>query len=222
LSIANGLTIGKFLEAQATLTLSTPAPVGGLPVTLTSNSGLLKLSTNGTDAGASSILINIPQGVSFATYWVYSLGSAGAATYSGAAPGYTSTGDDSVTLTPSGIVVFPLASTTMANGGSSSFGVSTAQLSVDGLNTPQSQQNLAGNLSLTVALTNSNPTIGKLNGSASATVNIAIAPGTSVTNVSFTPTASGSTTVSVTQPPGWSTPANFPTGSSTQIGFLVF
>jgi hypothetical protein len=109
----------------------------------------------------------------------------------------------------------------MALGGSSSFVVSTAQLSTDGLNTPVNPQNLAGNVALNVTLSNGSPTIGKLNGSASATVTVTIAPGTTGTNVSFTSTASGSTTVSVTEPAGWSIPANFPTSSSTQIAFLV-
>jgi hypothetical protein len=110
----------------------------------------------------------------------------------------------------------------MTLGSGATFTVSTAQLSTDGLNTPVAPQYLAGNVSLNVSLTNSNPAIGTLNGSSNSTVTVTIAPGTTGTNVSFTSTATGSTLVSVTQPSGYTTPANFPTASSTQIAFLVF
>jgi hypothetical protein len=220
---ANGLTIGNFLEAQGTVYLSAPAPSGGLAIRLTSNSSLLELALNANAPGANSIVVNVPQNVSVGTYYVYALGSSGTATYSASAPGYVSSGDDTVTLAPSGIVVYPLASTTMGVGGSSTFALYTAQLSTDGMNWPMSPQSLAGAATLNVLLTNSNHVVGILNGSSNATPQIPIAPGTSGATVTFTAVASGSTTVSVTQPAGWTAAGSYSNGnSSQQLGFLVF
>jgi hypothetical protein len=213
----NGLVIGNFLEGQATLTLSAPAPSGGLAVTLTSNSSLLRLSKNATDAGAASIVVIVPQGATAATYYVYSQGSTGTATYSASAPGYASTGDDTVTFAPSGIVLYPKDSSSLSVGGTSGFYVYTAQLSTDGSNSPVTPQSLAGSATLNVSLTNSNPAAGTLNGSSAGTVSIAISPGTNNSIVTFAATASGSSTISVTQPNGWTLPS-----ALQQLGFLVF
>ena len=107
-----GITVGQFLEDSSQLILPVPAPAGGLQVTLQSNSPLLKLALNATDAPASSIVINMTASQSVANYYVIGLGSSGTPTFTATAPGY-SPGNGSITLQPSGIVVIGPSSATM-------------------------------------------------------------------------------------------------------------
>jgi hypothetical protein len=202
LSINNGATVGQHLENQNVLLLSTPAPSGGLQVTLSvaqSSIGLLQLAVNPTDAGSNSIMLNLPAGGFSATYYVYALASSGTATYSASATGYGS-GTDTVILAPSGIVITGPSSVSLS-GGSQALAVYTALLSTDGTNTPQNPQSLAGQTPLTVKIGNSNPAAGTLPSSAN------IAPGTDSSQITFTPASQpASTTISVTQPTGYAMP----------------
>jgi len=209
LSIANGLTIGQFLEDTGSVILSAAAPSGGVTVTLTVNSSLLKLAVNPSDPGSNSITLNIPGGGQSASYWVFGLGSSGSPTYSATAPGYGS-GTDTVTLAPSGIAIIG-PTTASVSAGPTQLTVLTAQLSTDGQNTPLAQQALAGNTPLTVTLTNTNPSAGTVPAS------VSIAGGTGSSLVAFTPVGAGMVTkVSVNQPTGFTLPS-----SNTQLGISV-
>ena len=206
LRIDSGNTIGNKLErAGIIILLGATAPTGGLPVTLTVTSGLLSLSTTGTDAGSSSIQVTVPEGQSSATYYMYALNSTGTATVQATAPGY-GTANGTETLTPSGIViqgpggqfgnVFPF--NTPLSAGDQPLSVSTAQLDSSG-NFVQVQP-LAGTASLTVSLTNSTPATGTVPATAT------IAPGDAANGtaiVQFHPLKTGSTTIGVNQPSGY-------------------
>ncbi|HLH16921.1 MAG TPA: putative Ig domain-containing protein [Bryobacteraceae bacterium] len=223
LSCNNALTIGYRLEAPGNCLLSSPAPAGGATITLTSNSPQLQLAVNPTDPGSNSIQITVPAGTQVGSYWVYSLGSSGTATYSANSPNYVGF-TDTVTLAPSGIVILPNGPTTVSlSGGSASFSVFTAQLSTDGKNTPATPQALAGNAALSVTLANGTPSVGTLNGQSGANVTVSVAAGASSANVTFGPTATGSTTISVpSQPAGFTIPGNYSSGgSSTQFTYTV-
>jgi hypothetical protein len=204
LVIDSGVDIGKNLQATGTLLLGQPAPAGGLPVTLTSNSGQLRLSTSPTAAGSSSITITVPAGQSNANYYLQGLADSGSPTYTATAPGYNSrTG--TVFLAPSGVIIdgpngsFPFSAP--VGGGNRPLIVSTALLNA-GLGFVSTQP-LAGGLSLPVLLGNSNTTAGTV------TSPVTIAGGSDSATSQFTPVATGSATISVNPPPaGYSLPSS--------------
>jgi hypothetical protein len=202
LNIGNAATVGVYLENQNFLSLSSPAPAGGLQVTLTVTPGstsLMQLAVNPTDSGSSSVVVTVPSGGTSAVYYVYGLASSGTAVYSASASGYA-TVTDTVTLAPSGIVITGPLSVSLA-GGPQSMIVYTNLLSNDGTNTPLYAQNLAGQTPLKVAIGNSNNQAGTVASS------VTISPGTNSSPLTFTPASQpATTTISVTQPAGYTTP----------------
>ncbi|HTS65855.1 MAG TPA: hypothetical protein VMH28_27725, partial [Candidatus Acidoferrales bacterium] len=108
-----------------------------------------------------------------------------------------------ITLVPSGVVIQGPGSVTRP--GTLTLTIYTAQLSGDGLNTPVIPEALAGGGSLIVSLHNSDPTIGSVSSS------VIISPGTNNSTTLFVPLAAGSTTVSLDQPTGWTTPSQLTT-----------
>jgi hypothetical protein len=209
LSINNFLTVGQHLEANGSVNLSSAAPAGGLPVTLSvaaASVGKLQLAVNPTDAGSNTITVTVPQGQFNASYWVYALASSGTATYTATAPGYVSGPPDTVSFAPSAIILVGGGlggESVSSSAGPQTLTVITNVLTADGQNTPQSgsAQPLAGNVPLTVMLANSNGAAGTLS---AASVNIA--PGATSNTVTFTPKATGNATISITEPAGWTTP----------------
>ena len=92
--------------------------------------------------------------------------------------------------------------TALANG-NQAFIVATGQLDANG-NFVQIQP-LAGTASLSITLINSNPSVGTVPGT------VTIAPGNTANgtaNVTFHPVTTGTTSISVTQPSGYSTPTD--------------
>jgi hypothetical protein len=206
LILNNQITVAQYGEVQGVVLLSSPAGAGGVPVTLTSNSSSLKLAINATDAGTNQIVVTIPQNSNSATFWAYGEGSSGTATYTGTANGYASA-NDTVSLTPSGIFVagpqgvLGAGSVNLA-GGAVNMSVNLVQLSTDGLNTPVAVIPLAGNVGLAVPISSSNTGIGTVPASGTATIPAGQSSGT----FTFTPKATGTTNVVVTQPsasPNW-------------------
>jgi hypothetical protein len=226
LAIGNFLSVGKFLEAQANVFLSSVAPAGGVTVTLAvdpASIGHLQLAVNPTDAGSNNITVSIAAGQSIGSYWIYGLASSGTATYTASAPGYGS-GGDTTFLAPSGIIIIgpggvPGSTFVSPNAGPQTLTVITDQLTTDGNNTPQPggfEQPLAGNVPLSVLLSNNNPGAGTLSSSS-----VTIAPGSFTGTVTFTPAATGSATISVTQPAGWTVPGLFGTTDLTSFLFKI-
>jgi hypothetical protein len=216
MNITDGITIGQNLQEAGTIILGAPAPAAGLSVVLTAdNSGLLQLAANPTDPGSKSITINVPGGTYIVNFYLYAVGSSGTAGYSVSAPGYNPASATAISFVPSGIVIFGPGNCISCNvslaGGAQQMTIYTAQLTGDGLNTPVEPEALAGGVSLTVALQNSNANAGSVPGS------VIISPNTSSTQVLFTPKQSGlSTTVSIVNPTGWTLPSMW-----TQVVFTV-
>ena len=206
LVVCGGLPVAKFLQETCTLILPVPAGAGGVHVVLQSDSALLNLSTSPTAAGSASIALDIAAGANQATYYLQSLGDTGSANYHASAPGYAD-GLGSVDLVPSGIVILGSGVVNLSSGGQT-MQIFTARL--DATNAPINPQALAGGAALTVTLHSSDPTVGSLPGT------VQIAPGTPSSNVTFTPHAVGTTTLSVDQPAGWTLPT-----ALTTLGVVV-
>jgi hypothetical protein len=207
ISVTDGITIGQKLQALGTAILGQPAPAGGLQLTLTSsNPAALLLSASQNVAGSASITVTVPTGQVTVNYYLQSLGNSSTVSYSASATGYVPrTGN--VQLVPSGIVIAgPLglglgfASVSLAAGGTTPLSISTVQLdpatdSIVGV------QPLAGGQSISVSLTNSTPGVGTV------VSPVTLTGGNDTVTSSFNPLSLGSTTVSVNQPPGFTTPA---------------
>jgi hypothetical protein len=205
LSLTNGHTIGRNLQASGIVLLGQPAPAGGVPVQMVSNSGQLLLASSPTAAGASSITITIPAGESSALYYLQALGDSGTATYTASAPGY-SPRTGTMTMAPSGVIIagplgfgFPMP--TNLNAGPQQVSLFTARLGPN--NAPVEAQALAGGLSLSVQLTNSNPAVGTV--VSPATIAGGFGTEGNPAQTPFTPLAVGQTVLSVLTPPGYGT-----------------
>jgi len=200
--ITGDVVVGNNLQIEATLILPPGDTSQPVQVTLQSSSPLLKLSATPTAAGSSSITVTVPAGQRTATYYIQAFGSTGSATYTGMAAGYAPP-TATVYFAPSGVVIFGY-STVSLTGGAKTFTLYPVYLDAT-TGAPIDSQMLAGGLSLTVPLTSSNPSVGTVPST------VSISGGSSNGDVVFTPVATGSTTVSVTQPAGWATPSAFTT-----------
>lgn len=204
--VTDGISVGQNLEIQASVGLGATAPAGGVTITLTSNSGQLKLSTTGTAAGASSIQLTVPAGGTSASFYIQSLGSSGTATYTAVAPGFSNrTG--TITLTPSGPVIagpFGLGTSFFqpsVAAGNVTLTIYMAQL--DPANNYVTVQSLIGGLSVPLTLTSSATGFGTIVSPVTLTGGPASSNG--VTS-QFHPVSPGSTLITVQTPAGYSTP----------------
>jgi hypothetical protein len=208
LSVTNA-SIGQFLETQGDVLIGAAAPAGGLPVTLTSNSSHLLLSSTATGAGAVSITITIPAGSNNASFYLQAAaGGAGTSvTYTATSAGFVS-GTGNVDLTPSGVLIRggpanAPSFTTTTTSGPSTLTVFVIPLNNDGSPTGDIGQ-LAGGLSVNASLTNDNSTV------ASVTTPVTIMGGNMSGTAQFTPLSSGTAHITVATPPGWTlAPAPF-------------
>ncbi len=202
---ASSVSVGRGLETFASVALNAVAS-SQVPITISSNNpSLLLLAVNATDAGASSITINVQAGSQGAQFWVYGLGSSGSVTYVASAQGFGAIAG-TVNLSPSGFVI--------TSGSSSSFTTSVAQgsqlitVSAARLNSSSNfveTMPLAGGPSVSVNVTSSNPGVGTI-----APAAVTIAPGTINATTLFKPLSAGSTTLTVSTPAGFTAPASSP------------
>jgi hypothetical protein len=221
LLLFGGLQIGNQLEEQGTISLSAPAPAGGLPVTLTITSGSAKLSASGLDAGAAQIVVTIPAGASSGTYFIYGQSSSGSVSINATAPGFVpSSATD--TLAASGIVIGGPAGPGFTDTISKAAG--PAPITVNSVILDPSTsivlgtQPVAGNVSLSIPVSNSNPSAGTF----PATVTLTGGNDTATPN--FVPGTTGqSTTLTITaQPSGFTVPSQMgffgpPTSLTVQV-----
>ena len=201
MSLAN-LTLGQNLQTTARITLSAPS-IAGATVTLTSNdSSRLLFSSDATTSGTGTLVMPIQAGrATSADFIVQALAGSGSVTYTASAPGYNlATG--TVTLTPSGFVVFGpfgLAADffTTANAANTDLTIVAGRLD-SGLNFVESQQ-VRGGLSVNVPVTSSTLSVGTITLSP-----VVIAGGASSAVTQFDPATPGSTTLTAGTPPGFS------------------
>jgi hypothetical protein len=134
---------------------------------------------------------------------------------------------DTVLLAPSGVALYMGSpgnpscfgtgsfgcSMTLAGGGRTVYAV-TYQLLTDGSNGLNGSQPLAGGVALSVPLNNSSPATG------TAPATVSIAGGSSYGSFTFTPSAKGSTILSVGSLSGWTPPSAYGFDLS-QLGITV-
>ncbi len=192
-------SVGKNLEHPISISVGA-APASDLTVTLTVT-GRMLLSTTGTDGGSTSINVTIPANTYSGTFYMYGLDSTGTAAITASASGYAS-GTATENLTPSGVRIYvpyyPYNILQATAGTTQAVTIQTVQL--DSTGNIVGSQPLAGNQTLTVSLSSSNPAAGTVPATASIT------GGNDTGTVPFTAKAAGTTTLAVTQASGYTAP----------------
>lgn len=223
LSAPGNITLGKNLQ--------TPYDSNGNPLafglngittttgqmTITSNNpDLLLLSTNPNVPGSSSITLNVGKGASHGpNFYVQALASSGTATYTATMPGFgTATG--MVTLAPSGFIISDANHYLSAQNGvidlaafvgadSIDWGITISPVVLDAFgNIVSTQPEFIGQgVNATLNLQNSNPSVASIASTAT------LSAGDASVFVAVDPSAIGYTTITLVQPPGFSTPAQY-------------
>lgn len=202
------LTVGQGLQATAMVVPNGRVPREGLPITLTSdNPKLVLLSAVPHQAGSASIVLKVQPGSDENLFYVQALGKSGTTTYTATAPGF-SPATGKVTLGPSGIVIsgpFGVGKpyfVTTPRGDKPTVNVHPALL--DSSLKYVATQALAGGSSIKVNITSSNAATGKI-----LNPELSISGGTRGSTTLFQPGTSGETSLAVSAPAGFSTPAQF-------------
>jgi hypothetical protein len=212
-----GTTLGKDLEKSVSGQLQAPAPANGVNLTLTSGDpGKLLLSPDATTAGTSSITLNVPAGSQAFAFYAHGLASSSSVQIGASAPGFGN-GSTSFTLVPSGF----FSDVPGGDFATNQLAVNTPlRVCVAELD-PQGTQRVAygqlrGGLSVDVAVTSSNTNVGSIvnspyrfNGGDVCSIYTGGQVG-----LQFDPVGTGTTTLAVVQPSGFST-------SSAQVTFTA-
>ena len=211
----SGLSLGRNLQTLATGSLDV-APSSPLTVTITSSdpTKVLLVSSatdpSGTTQGAAQITGTVPAGqgkfgFGFPGFWVQGLASSGSAQITISAPGYLPA-TATATLTPSGFILNGPsgagASFNAVVGVNSNLSVSPVQLDGAG-NIVSTSQVLRGGISASVDVAAGPPSVGVIGNSPA----VLPAGSASSSTVLFQPLSVGSSTISISQPSGFSTPA---------------
>jgi hypothetical protein len=173
-------------------------------VTVTSNEiGIATITTNGAVAGGDTVTFTNVTSTNVGTFFVQGRG-VGPTTLTTQAAGYA-TDTSTVTVDPSGFVLNMSNITTTAGAANTVLRIDAARLNLTTLDLAESQQ-LRGGLtppSVSVAVSSSNPAVGTIDGSPVAFNSGDMFKQTS----SFNPAATGTTTISLATPAGFSTPS---------------
>ena len=197
------LLIGRNLQSPASVSLPALAGPGGVAVTITSNSPLIKLSNTATGVGSSQIIVTVPQGSAFGDFYVQSFGDSGTGTYTATTAQYASK-TNTVNMVPSSILIYPDTVSGPVNG-STNVSVFPVALTPDGYQ----QQPLAGGAAVNVPVQSSNQAV------AGVPAQVTIDPASTGTALTIQFKAPGNATVSITQPANFTTPPQYTATSVT-------
>jgi len=202
-SVGN-VSVGQNLQTLVGITLPQAPPAAGTNVTITSSNPAALLVAPGNVAGSGSITILVPQGLLQFAVFVQGLASSGSVSLSVSTDAGDS-GTGTVTLTPSAFVLIgsgglPKPTFATSQGLNTNFLLYAAQLDAS-FNFVQPQQ-LAGGLSATVSLNSSNTNVGTI-----VPAQLTFNGGDEYGTVQFNALGSGTTTISMTSPTGFSAPA---------------
>ncbi len=169
--IPSNVTVGRFLQAPATISL-TGASTADIQATISTTDPNIRFSNTATGAGTTSIVVSIPPNHSISTgFYIQAVGNATSANYTMTATGFAPA-NGTVTIAPSGLRI-----TSPGGAGAASFDATVA--SGDAILTVETgrfsggqfieTQAVAGGTSLTTSFANSNPSVATL-GSSSLTI----------------------------------------------------
>jgi len=206
--IPQSVTVGQNLQTTAMVQLNGSAPSGGLTVTVTSNDpGKVLFAKTPTAAGSATITLDLDAGFTRTPdFYVYGLVKNSSATYTASAPGF-GTANGNITLAPSGFVIygpngFGNAFTTTTGANNLNLTVYSALL--DASLKYVDVQPLRAGISANVAVTSGNTAVGTIT---SSPLGFSANVGSAFTQ--FDPQSGGTTLISLSTPPGFSTPAEF-------------
>ena len=217
--IVPGATIGKDLQSPILITFNPPVPVGsnGVALTITSSDPTKALVGGGTAAGQATITATIAEGSTTVSTFVQALVGTGTADITLSAPGYLTT-TATITFANSGFVIAGPNGVGQAfnafKGSTTTMKVNSVSLSAAG--TASAIQQVRGGLTVSVPVSSSFTSIGTISSS-----NLSVAGGsdTGLTPIvviggnvtggnppSFVAVNTGTTTVSIPTPNGFTTP----------------
>ena len=218
LSVFGGVTIGKDLEVSNSLSLAAPAPAGNLTVTVTSaDPSKLLLSTAPTVAGSASVTIVVGAGSNSGSFFVHALAGSGSASITASAPGYAD-GSTTFTLVPSGFFSDVPGGdfTTNQLASNTPMRVCVGQIDPNSLGLISYGQ-LRGGITASVFVASSDTGVGAIVNSPytfSGGDQCSLYTGAQV-GIQFDPVGTGTTTLSVVAPSGFSTPASLSSYTAT-------
>jgi hypothetical protein len=198
------VTVGSNLQAATSVKLSEPAPDGGIEITVTSEApSKVRFAKRPDQGGGDSLTLTVPAGFKESPeFWVQGMDVGEEVPYTATAPGFGN-GTGSVILTPSAIVIAgpyrgPRFPTTT---GAAPSRIVVYAVRLDSSSEVAERQLVAGGVSAEVELVSSNENVG-----AFVTSRLTITGGSSGAGTEFKPASAGSTTLSLSVPPGFTTP----------------
>lgn len=206
--VTTNVTLGENLQSVLSVRLNSPAPPGGLLLTIVSNDAAkVKFSTSAIAEGSGSITLNVEGGrTTTQDFYVQGLASAGSVNYSATASGYGSA-TGTVTLTPSGFVVagpFGTGADFFTTSGAENSDLTVYAARLTPARAYVEPQPVRGGLSVNVQVTSSNPSVGTI-----TTSPVNFTGGISSRGAQFNPSSAGLAAVSLNTPAGFSAPLQF-------------
>jgi hypothetical protein len=204
--VVPSVTVGRNLQVPATIRMTSPAPGGGISVTVASSSAdKVLFSPTADGAGAESITLAIAGGrTSTAEFYVQALGNSGSVTYTATAPGL-GVMSGTVSLAPSGFVLygpFGLGADFFTTPGAGLSGLTVYPALLDSTTNVVELQQIRGGMSVDVDIASSNPLVGMI-----AASPVRFTGGAAYADTQFQPAISGTTVLSITTPAGYSVPS---------------
>lgn len=199
------IVVGRDLQTSRSGSVGQAAPAGNLQVTLTSSDPSRVLLANGpTGAGSASIQVQVNAGASFLpAFYIQALEGTGSEVITATAPGYAN-GTLTVDLVPAGFIInSPSNFSTTVFANNTNIQIRPYRLNPTTL-AIQQIQSIRGGLTVDVPVTSSDTAVGVI-----TTSPLSFAENVSFVNGSFDPLTAGTSTISVVQPTGFSTPSNF-------------
>ena len=200
------INVGSNLQVATSIKLSEPAPDGGLEITVTSEApSKVRFAKRADQGGGDSLTLTVQVGLKESPeFWVQGMAVGEEVTYTATASGFGS-GTSSVVIGPSAILIagpyrgsrFP--TTTGAH--PSKIAVYAARL--DSSMEVAERQLIAGGVNVEVELLSSNESVGAFTSS-----RLNINGGTPGAGTEFKPSSAGSTTLSLSVPPGFTKPSD--------------
>ena len=204
--VAANTTVGQNLQTAIRVTLNSPAPVGGLPLTIaSSDSSKVLFSSSATAVGLASITLNVQAGRNNSQdFFVQGLQSGGAVNYTATGPGYGTAGG-TITLTPSGFVImspFGRGADFFTTTGAQNSDLSVVAARLDASLNFIETQPIRGGFSVSVGVTSGNTAVGTITASP-----LSITGPNNTGNTQFDPSTAGVSLISAVQPSGFNTPS---------------